>query len=579
MKTHPFISILILAATLLYTGCAHQQTPTGGPDDKTGPAVKSTYPASEALLVSRDVRITVTFAEWLLPSSIKGITLFPATPIKAKVTGNRLEIKPLRRLNDSTTYHLVITSALKDLRNNPITKPLSIIFSTGPSLDSGKITGCIADPARKFLQPCVALFRTPWKPDDSGFCGPPDYFTQTDSTGLFSFEHVRTGAYRLIAFLDKNSDNRLQSGEDLYLPADSVVTIGALPTKPVLYPATFDTSRQAIATVKTIDTRTIIGEWKKPWDSLTCPAPPVVRLEMADTVKRRSFAVATRLFEGSTRFILLPEGTLDSIAYRLIYSYRSTLDTTAFVDTIRIDGAARPDTSGPGLIKTLPEKLLDLTTDLRLIWSEPVYPAAELTMADSLGDTLTISADTSVNDTTRYSIPRSLKPGRTYRIILLTSSGRDLSGNPLRARDSTDTASIIKLATLRADSIAVSLSGTLACLEKDSFRKWMFKPLSGGRTLINKDSANAFRFDSLASGKGVIGTFIDRNNNDRPDPGRLLPFQAPEPFVMFDDTVEARARWDVEGIELSPCDPCEKKKPSAADSTGITEKAPRKTGG
>jgi hypothetical protein len=566
------ILLLLFAVCLFFLSCANRQSPSGGPDDKTGPAVLSATPSSGSVQVPTDVKIIITFSEWLLPASEKGVTLFPVTPIKTKVIGKRLEIKPQKRLSDSTTYHLVITSTLKDLHNNAMTRPLSIVFSTGPALDSGTIDGCVADPQRKLFQPLVVLFRLPRPPDDSGYSGPPTYMAQSDSSGRFEFTHIRTGPYALFAYLDKNSDSRLQTDEDLYIPADSSVTVGPASATVRLYPASFDTTRQSIATIAAINNRTIAGQWKKPWDSLACPSVPSFTLKPADS-SSAAIPLALNLENGSPRLILLPDTTLDSIPYLLIYTLKSIFDTAAVSDTLRLNGAPQADTSAPFLTGSSPKINADLQPEIRFYWSEPVAVTFPLIMADSLGDTLALSGDTTAADTTRITVPRSLIPGRQYRIILLSAHGKDYSGNNLRCRDSTDTASIISISTVRPDSLAVSLQGGAPCLESSRLRKWRFSPLVGGRSFTVADRGNAFRFDSLPAAKGKIETFIDRNGNDRPDAGRLLPFVAPEPFLMFEDTVEARARWDVEGVELGPCDPCYRRPAEEnGDSSGIEEK-------
>ena len=568
-KFYHNISYLLFILYLFAISCAHRQSPSGGPDDKTGPEALAVSPSSGSVDVPADVKITITFSEWLLPTSGKGVTLYPVTPVKTKVVGRKLEILPQQRLSDSTTYHLVITSALKDLRNNPMSKPLSIVFSTGPALDSGSIGGCVADPQRRLLQPVVALFRLPRQPDDSGFSGPPAYLAQTDSSGRFTFENIRTGDYALCAYLDKNSDSRLQTGEELYVPSDSTVAVGTAAVTALLYPAVFDTSRQSIASVTAIDNRTIIGQWKKPWDSLLCPSTPAFSMVTADTPSV-TMPLQLSMSAGSARFTLLPDTALDSVPYLLIYSLKSVFDTAAVSDTLQLNGALRPDTSAPFLTGSEPDVNADLHPEIRLFWSEPVSIVFPLVMADTLGDTLELSGDTSTTDTTRLAVPRALLPGRRYHIVFLTGQGKDFSGNPLRSRDSTDTAAIVTVTTVRPDSIAVSLQGTAPCLESNALRKWRFTPFDGSRSFTVADHANAFRFDSLPAAKGKIATFIDFNGNDRPDIGHLLPFVAPEPFVMFEDTIEARARWDVEGVELGPCDPCYRKpKENEGDSTAV----------
>lgn len=570
--------LLLIPVALLvfmFTGCANKVSPVGGPDDKTGPTVRQTTPAHKAVMVSTDAKITITFSEWLHSNSGKGISIYPETPLKVKISANRLEIRPLTRLKDSTTYHLVITSTLKDLHNNSMNAPASITFSTGATLDSGKISGCVVDPQRPFLQPCVVLFGAPWGAEDSGYCGQPDYLAQTDSAGTFSFENIRTGSYRLLAFIDKNSDSRLQSStEELYTPIDSTILVTAADNRVILYPSSFDTSRQSIATISPMDNKTLVGYWKKPWDTIVCPALPHFSIGPVDSSgKSALLPVKLRLRAASTRFMLGIDSSLDSATYRLIYSIKSIFDSTEVFDTLRIDGSGRADTSKPFLKESTPKKQADLFPEIRLVWSEPVILADTFTMADTLGDTVLVIGDTAASDTTLLHATRPLLAGREYGFVIFTTQGKDLSGNPLSSRDSTDTATVVSISTVRADSIAVSLSGALPCLQPDPQRVWMFRPLNDkGHVVTCRDKGNSFRFDSLAASRGRIGTFIDRNGNNRPDAGSLLPFRSPEPFVMFDDTVEARARWDVEGVELSPCNPCERRTiAEAADSSEIRE--------
>jgi len=559
---HSKIVTFFLCFLLLVTQCANQLSPSGGPDDTTGPTPLTTSPASEATGVKTNTEISVTFSEWILPTSVKGVSLYPSVPIKTKVKGNRLLVKLLKPLADSTTYHCVITSTLKDLHNNSIRQPLSIIFSTGATLDKGSVSGCVSDPARAHLQPNVALFHYPQQKGDSGFCSTPDYLVQSDSNGVFTFTNLRSGTYNLIAYLDKNSDYRLQQGtEELYLSTDSVVTITESSTpRLTLYPSTFDTTRQTIASLATINNRTISGTWKRPYDSLLQPLPPTFILEPIDKPDIR-IGTTFKQLGATTRFLLLPDTTLDSVAYRVITAASSYFDTTHVLDTLRVNGAAIADTTPPSLLKALPTTPCELTPTLSLIWSEPVQTHDTLYLADTLGlDTAIFTGDTAFSDTSLFTTSRSLLPGHTYRTVLSASSGRDLQGNPLKTRDTTDTAAIISITILHVDSFALSITGSAACLDKSPARIWSFQPFSGGKPIIAIDRENAFRFDSIPAAKGRLSTFIDYNGNNRPDPGHLIPFVAPEPFVYFADTIEARARWDVEGIVLTPCDACERKR-------------------
>jgi hypothetical protein len=140
--------------------------------------------------------------------------------------------------------------------------------------------------------------------------------------------------------------------------------------------------------------------------------------------------------------------------------------------------------------------------------------------------------------------------------VLFKHSGEDLSGNPLKTQDTTtDTVAKITLSTLDIDSLASSIQGGAECLKGEKSAKWRFS-LFNGKTYTTKDNAGSFYFEMIPSGKGLMGYFVDRNGNDTPDPGKLIPWTAPEEHIMSPDTVEARARWDIEGLQIRVCDPC-----------------------
>ena len=167
-----FKTPLILCAVILLFSCAHQMAPGGGPDDTTGPLLLSETPSPESINVSPSTQIVFTFSEWISTGSDLSLSIFPPVKFKSKVSRNQLQINLLSKLSKSTTYHIVVNTALKDLHNNALSAPYNLIFSTGSFLDSGTISGCVIDPARKLLQPKIALF-TPDQPADSGLPVPP----------------------------------------------------------------------------------------------------------------------------------------------------------------------------------------------------------------------------------------------------------------------------------------------------------------------------------------------------------------------------------------------------------------------
>jgi hypothetical protein len=227
------------------------------------------------------------------------------------------------------------------------------------------------------------------------------------------------------------------------------------------------------------------------------------------------------------------------------------------------------DTVRPALTSVFPPTtaVLPREGEIRLGFSEPVSFTARLALIDSLLDTVGVALDSAITDTVVAKPVRRLHAGSKYRLVLLTSFGKDLAGNCLHPRDTTDTVRVLTFSVIDPDSIAVSLKGCIPCLSRDSLRLWQFLPLSQGSVALSKDSSGCFSFDSIPAGKGFVAYFTDVNGNRKPDRGVLVPWRSPEQYFVLPDTVEARARWEIEDVNLpGACKGCKKFVP--AQKTG-----------
>ncbi len=551
--------LLLLYVSLALFSCAHQTPPSGGIDDKIGPTVFNSNPKIGSTNVPVKIRIIITFSEWLSSKSDRGVSIFPPQKVKVIVNHNHLIIIPTTAFSDSTTYHITVNSQLQDLHNNPIISPFSLIFSTGNSLDSGILSGCVIDPSRKILQPKVALFRNENLKSDSGFTGSPDYLMQTDSIGRFNFSNLKKGKYHVVASIDTNLDNRIQPGkEQIYIPKDSIITITSETNQIFLFPAIYDTITPAIQNIKATSSTILSGQWTTSFDNRNGFNYPECSVERIDTISTPIQCQYIPLTNNHV-FTLLTNSPLQIAPYRLI-CHLTSRNKKSFTDTILFNGVSFKDTVKPVLKSWIPTNgTIDLDPSIKLIWSKPVTVNAPLFLIDSIGDTTICKAQSGYSDTTTFSIQKRLKPGSNYRIVILKTIGNDLTGNNLQARDSTDTTANIRYKTINIDSLAISVQGGAPCLQKNTHRKWIFRPINSNTSYTTQDNAGQFKFDSIPSGKGLLFYFEDLNENNKPDQGRLAPWIAPESFFGAPDTVEARARWEVDGIEVHICSPCEKK--------------------
>jgi hypothetical protein len=260
------------------------------------------------------------------------------------------------------------------------------------------------------------------------------------------------------------------------------------------------------------------------------------------------------------RFALLLGDSLDSKQYRMIYTIRSTSAPVRMqTDTVGFQGTISADTTEPSVITWLQRGITGMDPQIRIIWSKPVRVLQQqVHLTDTLGDTVLLTAAAGFSDTTHFSRSARLKPGKAYAFYLYRDSIRDLSGMSIPLRDSTDTLRTLKFTyqTLPADSLCYLLSGGASCVTREQHRIWLFLPLTRSETYRSADSSGFFRFDSIPAGKGTVSWFADYNNDASHTPGALHPWIAPEPYVPLYDTIEARARWEVEGITVPACDPC-----------------------
>lgn len=218
-----------LAGMLLFASCAHMEAPPGGPADTRKPFVAAVQPAPDSTRVGRDLDARIRFSEWVAPDIERGkVYLVPplAKRIHARLHGDELRVTSSDRLDTNTTYTLGIVRSVKDLHEQPLEAPLELAFSTGPALDSGRLSGAVAPfqgrPAAGAFAALFprgpelrARFRHLVRRNDSDVTPSPQpdpakespaYIAPADSLGRFAFAHVRPGRYGLVGFQDANGD-------------------------------------------------------------------------------------------------------------------------------------------------------------------------------------------------------------------------------------------------------------------------------------------------------------------------------------------------------------------------------------
>ncbi len=208
LKSNIIKSVVMIAACKLIIACAQFVQPTGGNKDEIQPKLMNSIPTSEQKNF-KEKTIRLEFDELVDVTSLRQeLLIIPETEgtydIKSK--SNTVILKFDKAFKDSTTYTLNFRKGIKDLNERNESRNLKLVFSTGSSIDSLKIGGNI----RSLLtnQPILDAHVALYKLQDSLELKKtkPNYFIKTDSNGNYQFENIKSGKYRIYAFMDKNNN-------------------------------------------------------------------------------------------------------------------------------------------------------------------------------------------------------------------------------------------------------------------------------------------------------------------------------------------------------------------------------------
>ena len=199
--------------------CASMSSPSGGPKDIEPPSILSSFPEQGATNISPD-QIKIDFDEYFVINNLSNELLI-SPPLNEKPTfsqkGKSLFVKLEDVLKENTTYTFNFGKGIADLHEKNILLNYSLIFSTGPSLDSlsisGKITPC---PERKLPKSIlIGLYEKNTSEKDSTiYLKKPDYFGLSNEHGEFSINHIRYSDYEIVAFEDVNSNYKYDESSE-----------------------------------------------------------------------------------------------------------------------------------------------------------------------------------------------------------------------------------------------------------------------------------------------------------------------------------------------------------------------------
>lgn len=218
---------LVLGAMLFSHSCANTTTPpSGGDKDTIPPVITNIYPLPGSVNVPvHNTQISITFNEYVTVKDPKGIFLSPPlekSP-KYRIRGKSIVVYFDSDLEPNTTYTLDLTNAIADNNEGNMYPGYTLMFSTGPQLDSMAVTGVVRD--CNTLQPIKGATVMLYKDlsDSAVFKHRPDAAVKTDDWGFFALRNIADTLYRLYAVRDESSNNIYDPDNDRVAFCDSII--------------------------------------------------------------------------------------------------------------------------------------------------------------------------------------------------------------------------------------------------------------------------------------------------------------------------------------------------------------------
>jgi uncharacterized protein (DUF2141 family) len=220
-----FLSAGIFFGILVFSRCANQGMPTGGPKDTIPPFLVESTPHPMAVNYSgKDIRLT--FNEYIIPDEVsEELVISPPLDKRASVRtkSKTLIVEFNEPLKQDVTYSLDFKNSVVDNNERNPLIGLRVLFGTGPVIDTLRVAGTVkrADNLEPLEKTVVMLHSN--LHDTAVYRSKPDYIARTDNRGIFLFDNIKAGTYQLFALNDANSNLKYDAGAEEFAFSDSLV--------------------------------------------------------------------------------------------------------------------------------------------------------------------------------------------------------------------------------------------------------------------------------------------------------------------------------------------------------------------
>ena len=528
--------------------CASVKAPPGGPKDETPPKLIEANPSIGSTNFNGG-QVELIFSEYLKESSIfKAVSILPKFENEPEIVfkGEKILIDFPKNLLENQTYVISINRKLLDEHGVSFSEGIQAAFSTGSEIDKGSISGVIyGENLRSVLL---------WKIGDSidsisYFLDNPNYVMDVSDEGLYNFNYLSNGVYRIVG-LNENS---------IGLPLDSKYALVGLPWKQYFE---IDENILNIENVniiipeisgqnKMLRAEWLVSNWIKifflnNFDNLINNNP--IKL-FNDNIEIYPKKIFIDRMDNSVIHIILADSATDIksmiIKTEQIVEYENTLLDSGQV-LVNLD--TKNDSTN--LKIKFPEKgylhyirsdsIVPLYIDFsKIINQEKTIPVIEL-LKDSL--LIPINLKWASPLTLVITPKQNWDQNEKYKVNIFSESINPAFGNTFA-----DSISSINFRT----SKLIRFGRIIGQLKSEFSKKLVLNLKEMGENQLEEFYSNVkkngdFSFDLIPEGNYELKIFYDIDKNLRYSFGNITLDKPAEWFLYYPDTIKVRGNWDLD---------------------------------
>jgi len=542
--------LVVFVVSVLFSSCASNVPPSGGPEDKEPPSVLRTVPENKELNFKSNL-VEIEFSEYVNRSSVlQNIVIQPLTRQEYSWSGTSLKIHFVELLKDSTTYSISIQNDFTDLQQNKPLSPISIAFSTGPCIDSAKIYGKIIGTVPDGVQ----IFAYKLSIEDT--CNPqttnPNYSTRLSSDGSFSLESISDGKYRLFAIKDELSNNLFDIGQDMFSIAPKDVDAKHYVSDSIQFKICQSDyfQRADITDVKSNSLQELQIQFTK---EVVMKSISILSFEVLDSLNSTIIPVQSILkSKGNQKEITLILSTPLDAKKKYSFDLQNIDSSLLDINLFPVQSSTSKFYFLPRNTEYLKKNALILISKTDSIQNISTNDSLEVIVSKPISNSGTITY--SLNSGKKFSLLTESNNRNFFSIPFSSFSNDSWNSITVEIQDSEqflDTTIVIRVRTQDIRNFGKIKGTILNNFNKSQVILTLKSNKRNGKEYSIITSENEFLFENIEEGSYSLEIVEDSDKNGEYSCGNLNPFQHCEKVSMFPTIFEVKARWSIDKVSIT----------------------------